>query len=309
MGQKSIPRGVCFSVKNNINYGGNFYKNDYSNLLKQHLFLPSNLIKLFEKKRCFIKDCFFLIDCSNLAITLYVSFFSIKKRLYTKNYFKGAKRIKNNRNFFLGKLFHLFLRFRYLSKIRIIFQNLHKIAVQQKKSFFHLPNSFLEKELKLFKNEIYYKSSLSIFSLINSSYGSSILLAKFIAKYFKNFHKAKRKINKFLKFLSVLLHSFSLLQRQNKNLIKGLKIQIKGRFKGNPRAGKKIFQKGTVPLQTVLNKIDFSLLHVNCKYGVFSLKIWLFENMENEILHSTTVENIKQQLKDLKRRSKKNYFY
>jgi len=59
--------------------------------------------------------------------------------------------------------------------------------------------------------------------------------------------------------------------------IKGLKIQIKGRFNGVPRTQTRLFEKGCIPLQTISSKINYSLTHINTSYGIFSVKVWIFE--------------------------------
>jgi hypothetical protein len=101
------------------------------------------------------------------------------------------------------------------------------------------------------------------------------LLSKYIAKYFKLLHRT-RKINKFLLFLTRFVELTGSVSFNNLK-VKGLKIQIKGRFNGAPRSKKRVFEKGRVPLQTVSSKINYSLTHINTSYGVFSVKVWIYE--------------------------------
>jgi hypothetical protein len=109
---------------------------------------------------------------------------------------------------------------------------------------------------------------------MNTTKNTSSLLSKFIARFFKIFHRTKN-LNKFLFFLSKFVESIDLIGF--KDQIKGLKIQISGRFKGEPRTKTRIFEKGQIPLQTISNNISYSLTHVHTSYGVFGIKVWVFE--------------------------------
>jgi hypothetical protein len=110
-----------------------------------------------------------------------------------------------------------------------------------------------------------------LFCLMNTTKNTSVLLSKFIAKFFKMFHRT-RKINKFLRFLGLFVENITLDSRK-KTYIKGLKIQIKGRFKGVSRSKVRIFKKGQVPLQTFKCNIEYSLMHIHTSYGVFGIKV------------------------------------
>jgi len=101
------------------------------------------------------------------------------------------------------------------------------------------------------------------------------ILSKYIAKYFKLLHRT-RNINKFLLFLSRFVELSENLSSSHLK-VKGLKIQIKGRFSGAPRSKKRVFEKGRIPLQTVSSNINYSLTHINTSYCVFSVKVWVYE--------------------------------
>ena len=60
--------------------------------------------------------------------------------------------------------------------------------------------------------------------------------------------------------------------------ITGFKIQIKGRLiKRQSRSQVRVYEKGTIPLQSVSAKINYSLTHVNTTYGIFGIKVWIFD--------------------------------
>jgi hypothetical protein len=111
--------------------------------------------------------------------------------------------------------------------------------------------------------------------LLNTTKKTSFLISKFIAYFFRMFHRTK-KINKFLLFITKFVESVHYLSLKN-NYLKGLKVQIKGRFRGVPRSKIRVFSKGSIPLQTITKNINYSLTHVQTSYGIFSVKVWVFE--------------------------------
>jgi len=133
----------------------------------------------------------------------------------------------------------------------------------------------IRKALNIFKFEIYFEPAIFLFCLMNIIGNSSILFSKFISRFFRILHRTK-KINKFLLFLTKFVNNTDNL-RFKKSQIKGLKIQIKGRFNGVPRSKIRVFEKGSIPLQTISTKINYSLTHINTTYGVFGVKVWVFE--------------------------------
>ena len=155
----------------------------------------------------------------------------------------------------------------------ISFLPIEKIALKIKKDLHKL--EILNRSFLPFKQEPFYNSGLLIFFLLFSIRNMTPLLSKYIAKYFKLLHRT-RKINKFLLFLTRFVELTGSVSFNNLK-VKGLKIQIKGRFNGAPRSKKRVFEKGSVPLQTVSSKINYSLTHINTSYGVFSVKVWIYE--------------------------------
>ena len=61
------------------------------------------------------------------------------------------------------------------------------------------------------------------------------------------------------------------------SILKGIKIQIKGRFRGSSRTKIRVFEAGSIPLQTVSMNIKYSQVHVSSSYGVFGVKVWMLE--------------------------------
>jgi hypothetical protein len=267
MGQKSNPNS--FQKQSlNAKLWSTQSKKEYSLLLKNDLEIKENIRSLFERNNCLVKECMFLRSKETNFGTLFISFLPMllrKKNVEWANNSLGTAKIVN-------LLFNLIANFGYPLEKRIVFLNLDHIGSKTKKKF---QNSESLKTLFIFKNEIFYTSGLTIFFLLFSVKNMTPLLTKYIARYFKLLHRTK-KINKFLLFLSRFV---TLVEKSSfcGSRIKGVKLQIKGRFNGVPRSKTRVFEKGRIPLQTIASKINYSLCHVNTSYGVFSIKVWLYD--------------------------------
>ena len=106
-------------------------------------------------------------------------------------------------------------------------------------------------------NVVYNKNSVS-------------LLGKFIA-----FHLRKVKRHKFL--LSFLKQTLSVLIASSLSKVKGIKIIVKGRLNGVPRAKHKIITMGDVPVQTISANLDFSQTTTHNSNGSYGIKVWVVE--------------------------------
>jgi hypothetical protein len=278
MGQKSNPNSFHFKKKTSIIFGGSHRSIEYSTILREYLSASSNLISFFEKNHCLIKECFFTLSSDKSFITIFISFL-ILKRLKKKQGRKQKIKVKNSPLFettlIVRNLFNVLKKFGHIGSKRIILQNLRRVALKAQKKRFSVQHSEAKSFLKSFSKEIYFESGLLLFCLLNITRNNASLISKFIARFFRIFHRTK-KINKFLFFLSKFLQCVEFICLKE-NLIQGLKFQIKGRFSGSSRSRIRIFEKGCIPLQTVVNKIDYSLIHVNTSYGVFGVKVWVFE--------------------------------
>jgi hypothetical protein len=272
MAQKSNPNSFQLGSKSNSYFGSSFHNKEYATLLKEYLTISTNLTTLFEKHGCVVKNCFFSLNNEKSFVTLFISFLILKRSSKRKPNRKVVKKSE------VSSAAYRFLRvlnsFGYTSSKRLIFQNLNQMALKYQKTFFSAEHFKIKKSLKAFNKEIYLESALLLFCLINTTKNISPLLSKFIARFFKTFHRT-RKINKFLFFLSKFVENIGLVTLKNR--IKGLKIQITGRFKGVPRTQTRIFQTGSIPLQTISFNVNYSLTHVHTSYGVFGIKVWIFE--------------------------------
>ena len=69
-----------------------------------------------------------------------------------------------------------------------------------------------------------------------------------------------------------------ILQNSNFSSIKGLKLLIKGRLNGAPRARNKIVSSGSVPLQDFTSEILKSTSISYTPNGTFSITAWACKN-------------------------------
>lgn len=81
-------------------------------------------------------------------------------------------------------------------------------------------------------------------------------------------HRSK-KANKFFVFIA----TFSNLVVNYSPCIRGIKVQVKGRFRRAPRSKIRTMQYGVLPLQTVDSSVSYTFLPVNTTYGTFGVKV------------------------------------
>ena len=185
-------------------------------------------------------------------------------------------RPKLNVSAFVKKIFKVLSFFGYFSSKRLVLQNLNKLAKNYQKSFFKKEHIKIEKSLIVFKKEIFFQTGIFLFCLLKNTNNNAFLFSKYIGYFFQILHRSK-KIDKFLFFLAKFVQN---IDTENLSFIKitGFKIQIKGRLiKRQSRSQVRVYEKGTIPLQSISAKINYSLTHVNTTYGIFGIKVWIFE--------------------------------
>lgn len=100
---------------------------------------------------------------------------------------------------------------------------------------------------------------------------SPYLLSNFIALQLK---KLKRH-NFFLKFIQTGLEIFDSPVFSN---VKGIKIKIKGRFNGAPRAKHKVIKVGKkIPILSLNSNIKYAESVSYTSNGTFGVKVWVCE--------------------------------
>jgi hypothetical protein len=260
MGQKANPNS--FNQANYTVFSNSFFSSkEYAKLFFNNYAVNSVIRALFEKNGCLIKNCYILFDTKRNSLILYLSAFVLKPQQSNSKAVNVQNRILKTSILLQKSLFNCFKVYGLHYKKRFIFHNLNQSFANVKVNV---------SSLQRFKRELYYYPSVSLLKILHSSSNNSILLAKFVAKFFKLFHRSK-KGNKFFFFLAI----FSQLVVRMPSRIKGIKIQIKGRLRGAPRSKIRVIQYGVVPLQTINSSISYSLVHTHTTYGSFGIKVWI----------------------------------
>jgi len=129
----------------------------------------------------------------------------------------------------------------------------------------------IKTQLRQFQRAQFFKETLNILFVAIKKRESSKLLAQFIALQLST----TKRHNFFLIFLK---QSLILLLQSNFSAVNGVKIVIKGRFNGAPRARSQTLQVGTVPQQFFDAKINYSEATAYTPNGTFGIKCWISEN-------------------------------
>lgn len=140
-------------------------------------------------------------------------------------------------------------------------KDLNFLKVVQKKNFV---------SLQKFRNTPFFKEGIELLFHVVCNKNSENLLVKFIG-----FQIQKIKRHKFfLAFLKKILTTF---MSSSVSQIKGVKVIIKGRLNGVPRAKHKILTVGDVPVQSISEKINYAQTTVHNSNGSYGIKVWVVE--------------------------------
>lgn len=232
-------------------------------LLKYKNYFKNFLIKYFDYKKLFKT---FLTNKK-----LY------KKRLRTLRYYKIYEQMKSNKtvkslktNNFLNKLnesLKIFTKNKFENVL--ILQQINKnitfnLTYRQLQSLKKLTT-----QLRRFKNAKFFNEGVNVIlsSLINLN--SIDLLANFISRQLS----LSKRHGLFFKFLVKTLSS---LLKYKFSKVKSVKILIKGRINGKPRANKKmIFINKRMSLMTIESPIIFTQSTSSSLSGSFGVKLWV----------------------------------
>ena len=194
-----------------------------------------------------------------------------KSYLATKNY-KNIGSIQNNT--FIEKFFESLTQF--TNKRFKILLTLHQVNKDIKQTITKKKLEVLKKsltQLRKYKQNEFFKEGVNLLFSCTIKKKSSDLLTHFIASQLK---KLKRH-NFFMKFIKT---SLSLFSGKAFSLVKGIKIKIKGRFNGAPRAKHKIINIGNgVPVLTLDSNISYSETTAFTSNGTFGVKVWIHEKV------------------------------
>lgn len=260
--KKKISSIIKNSVKNYKNYQElNYCFNTLPTFTQKKNILTANKIIKTEKNSLKIKRLNFLKN--------------YKKFLFIKNY-ENAKTIDTNK--FLSNFFesiHLFIN----KKINI-FLTLQQLNKNLKQNIDIDKAKLLKKKLINFKKydqNKFFKDGVNVIFICTTQKNCANLLAQFIAIQLPKLKRHKF----FLKFIKATLLLFS---KNNLSNIQGIKIKIKGRFNGAPRAKHNIITIGNgVPNLTINSKIDYSEEIAYTSNGTFGVKVWIHEKFKDNL--------------------------
>jgi ribosomal protein S3 len=196
------------------------------------------------------------------------SFSLLKHRdyLYKKKY---KKKKSFNANNFIGKILislNLFLKHKY--NINIVLQNLNKSLSFRLKNYEALAFRKSIIKLRFYFKSFFFKEAINILILSIRKNLSAKILSNFIATQLS----LLKRHNYFITFLKRALVIFI---GTKYSLLNGVKLKIKGRFNGVPRAKTRILQIKNVPLQTFDSNIDYYQAVSYTTNGTFGVKIWI----------------------------------
>jgi ribosomal protein S3 len=193
---------------------------------------------------------------SFLTIKNFKKFDSIESNSFTTKFF-------NSIHAFLGTNIKIFLILSQLNKN--IRQEINKDKIK-----------FLKKsliKLRKYKQNDFFKEGVNILFMSTAQQQTANLLTQFIATQLS---KSKRH-NFFLRFVKTGL---TLLKNNKDSNLEGIKIKIKGRLNGRPRAKHKIITIGNgVPAITLNSKIDYSESVAYTSNGTLGVKVWVCHNI------------------------------
>lgn len=126
--------------------------------------------------------------------------------------------------------------------------------------------------LQKFRNISFATEGIELLFYVVHCKDSAMLLARFIRSQIQKTKRHKLLISFLKHFLTILLDS-------KMAIVKGVKIMIKGRLNGVPRAKHKTIIVGDVPIQTFDTKLNFYQAVAHNASGSYGISVWLVEKM------------------------------
>ena len=126
-------------------------------------------------------------------------------------------------------------------------------------------------KLRKYRENKFFQEGIKTLFTCATNKKSSKLLAQFIAIQLKNL----KHHNFFLKFIKDTL---SLFKKNIFSKFKGIKIKVKGRLNGRPRARSRVIKiANNIPVLTIDSNINYSETTAFTPNGTFGVKVWINE--------------------------------
>ena len=240
-----------------------YSKKNYANLFFEDYLIRAYLTNIFDFRGFLSKRC--MIKRRNKSIFIFLEFYS---NSFVK--FQLPRHLRKKKKLFhkLLKLKHIvtFLKKLTKAKILISFQNLFIIN--------RIHRSYVRRLRGIFSNHKRFKFTLNILNIYNIVIISrgAFFLTKTLCKelVFMNKKKKDKKIWQFLSFVRKLV---SYIKDQN-TALHGIRIHIKGRFKGANRSKLNRYIEGVVPFNTIRANLDYCCSKSITLNGSFGIHVW-----------------------------------
>jgi len=126
-------------------------------------------------------------------------------------------------------------------------------------------------KLRKYKDSEFFQEGIKILFTCATNKKSSKLLAHFIANQLK-----KLKFHNF--FLRFIKDTLSLFKKSVISKFKGIKVKVKGRLNGRPRARSKVIKiANNIPVLTIDSTINYSETTAFTPNGTLGVKVWIHE--------------------------------
>jgi ribosomal protein S3 len=153
-------------------------------------------------------------------------------------------------------------------KIRLVIQNVNKSLSVRLTNSDVVEFRKIVTQLRVYSKSSFFKETFNILTVVIKNQASSKLLSEYIALKLSSM----KRHNFFLTFLK---RALTLLIGSNFSSIKGVKIKIKGRFNGVPRAKPRLIQIGEIPLQMLNSKVSYHCSTSFTSNGTFGVQLWI----------------------------------
>jgi ribosomal protein S3 len=187
-----------------------------------------------------------------------------KKRPFRKN-FEFTEHLLESLGLFFKKTFSIFLIIQNLNKSSSVKFNNKKLQVLKKICF------KLRKFAKIKSTKDFFLESLNILIIVLKKKKTSKILSEFLSFQLKVLRKQNM-------FLSMIKQILQVLITSNVFSTKGVKVIIKGRLNGAPRARTTTILLGTISTQTFKANINYNDNTAFTRNGTFGVKVWVQES-------------------------------
>lgn len=233
----------------------NYEISKIKNYIRHQKYLNKKLFTNHQKKLKLNRLNFLKIYKKYLLIKNYDNFNKITKSNFLKSFFDSL-------HLFINKKIKIFLTLKQLNKNTKQFFNYEKIEILKKNLV----------TLKKYEKNSFFKEGINTLFIGITQKNSTELIAEFLAYQLQ----ILKKHNFFLRFIKTTLLIF-FNSKMSPNL-KGIKIKIKGRLNGLPRAKHKIINIGQgVPNLTIDSNISYAEKTSYTSNGTLGVKVWTYE--------------------------------